>query len=34
MFKTIREDIKPDIIFWGGDSIPHNLETLTLETNI
>jgi sphingomyelin phosphodiesterase len=34
MFKTIREDIKPDMIFWGGDSIPHNLETLTLETNI
>ena len=34
MLKTIREDIKPDIILWGGDSIPHNLETLTLETNI
>ena len=34
MFKYIKEDIKPDLIFWGGDSIPHNLDTLSLETNI
>ena len=34
MFKFIREEVKPDLVFWGGDSIAHNLESLTLETNI
>ena len=34
MFKYVREDIVPDLILWGGDSIPHNLETLTFESNV
>ncbi len=34
MFKYIRDDIVPDFILWGGDSIPHNLETLTFESNV
>ena len=34
MLKFIREDVKPDLIFWGGDSIPHNLDSLNLETNV
>ena len=34
MFQYIREDIIPDFILWGGDSIPHNLETLTFESNV
>ena len=34
MFKHIREEIKPDLIFWGGDSIAHNLDTLSLKENV
>ena len=34
MFKYIREDIVPDFILWGGDSIPHNLDTLTFDANV
>jgi len=34
MFKHIREEIKPDIILWGGDSIAHNVDTLSLKENV
>lgn len=34
MFDYIREDTKPDAILWGGDTIPHNLDTLTFDTNV
>jgi sphingomyelin phosphodiesterase len=34
VLKEIREDIKPDYVFWGGDSIPHNIDTLSLKTNV
>lgn len=30
----ISDEIKPDVILWGGDSIPHNVETLTLDSNV
>jgi len=34
MFKEIRENIDPDLVFWAGDSVAHNDETLTLESNV
>ena len=33
MFDVIREQIKPDIAFWGGDSIPHNLAGNNKDSN-
>ena len=26
--------MKPDAVFWGGDSVPHNLDTLNEQTNV
>jgi sphingomyelin phosphodiesterase len=34
LFSFINDDVKPDVILWGGDSIPHNLDSLTEEDNI
>lgn len=34
MWKFINDDIKPDFVMWGGDSIPHNVDSLTLESNV
>lgn len=34
VLKEIREDIKPDFVFWGGDSIPHDIDTLSFDTNV
>lgn len=34
VLKQIREVQKPDYVFWGGDSIPHNLDTLVFDTNV
>jgi len=34
MLGYIKDEIKPDTVFWGGDSVPHNIETLTLESNV
>jgi sphingomyelin phosphodiesterase len=34
LFEHITDEIKPDMVFWGGDSIPHNLDSLTFETNV
>jgi sphingomyelin phosphodiesterase len=34
MMSFIKDDIKPDAVLWGGDSIPHNLDTLTFEDNV
>jgi hypothetical protein len=25
--------VKPDAVFWGGDSVPHNIETLNVKSN-
>ena len=30
----IKNEIKPDAVFWGGDSIAHNIETLTEQANV
>jgi len=34
LFAEITDNIKPDVVFWGGDSIPHNLDSLTFDTNV
>jgi len=34
MLAYIKDTIKPDAVLWGGDSVPHNLDTLTLETYV
>jgi len=27
MLQFINDDIKPDVVFWGGDSIPHSMDS-------
>jgi sphingomyelin phosphodiesterase len=34
MLDHISNEVKPDAVFWGGDSIPHNLDSLNLITNV
>ena len=34
MLSFIKDAIKPDAVFWGGDSIPHNVESLTYDDNV
>lgn len=34
LFVHLREEVKPDVVFWVGDSIPHNVESLTFESNV
>ena len=34
MLSEIKNEIKPDMVFWAGDSVPHNVDTLTIESNI
>jgi hypothetical protein len=34
MFDFIESDIKPEAVLWGGDSIPHNVDTLNLKRNV
>lgn len=34
MFEYISKEVKPDVVLWGGDSIPHNVDSLTLQTNV
>ena len=34
MLSEIKNEIKPDVVFWAGDSVPHNIDTLTIESNI
>jgi len=31
-FEQLRS-MNPDVVFWAGDSIPHNVPTLTNKTN-
>lgn len=33
MLDFIREQTKPDLVLWTGDSIPHNVGTLTADSN-
>jgi len=30
MLSYIKDEIQPDVVFWNGDSVPHNVETLNL----
>ena len=34
MLDFISNELKPDAVLWGGDSIPHNVDTLNLESNV
>ena len=34
LMSFIKDDVKPDLVFWGGDSIPHNVDSLTFESNV
>lgn len=34
MLDHIAQEVKPDAVFWGGDSVPHNLDSLNLPTNV
>ena len=33
MLDFIREQIQPDAVIWTGDSIPHNVGSLTADSN-
>ena len=28
------EEVKPDVVFWGGDSVPHNVDSLDFDSNV
>lgn len=30
----IDSDIKPDAVMWGGDSIPHNVDSLQIDNSV
>lgn len=30
LFSHLSNDVKPDAVFWGGDSVPHNLQSLNI----
>jgi len=34
MLEFINNEIKADIVLWGGDSVPHNLESISFESNL
>lgn len=34
VFDKVKNDISPDFVFWTGDSVPHNLDSLNKEDNI
>ena len=34
MLDYIHKVIQPDAALWGGDSIPHNIDTLNLQSNV
>ena len=34
MLEYISKEVQPDAVLWGGDSVPHNVETLNLESNV
>ena len=33
MMEFVKDTIKPDAILWGGDTIPHDVDTLETETS-
>jgi len=34
MLDHINNEVKPDAVFWGGDSVSHNIESLSVESNV
>ena len=34
MFEFIHDEIRPDLAFWGGDTVPHNVDSLTEAGNV
>lgn len=34
MFDFIKDEIRPEVVLWGGDSIPHDVDSLTFESNV
>jgi len=34
LLNYIHDEIKPDVALWGGDSIPHNIDSLNFDTNV
>ena len=34
LLSYINDEIQPDVALWGGDSIPHNIDTLVLENSV
>lgn len=34
MMSFIKDGIKPDAVFWGGDSIPHNIESQSYDDDV
>jgi sphingomyelin phosphodiesterase len=34
LLSHIKDEIKPDFVLWAGDSIPHNLDSLTFDSNV
>jgi len=34
MLNEIKNVVKPDLVMWAGDSVPHNIDTLNFESNV
>jgi hypothetical protein len=34
MLQYIKNEVKPDVVLWGGDSVPHNLDSLDFNSNV
>ena len=34
MLEFINDEIKPDIALWGGDSVPHNMDSNSFDGNL
>lgn len=34
MLDHIKDEVKPDAVFWGGDNVPHDLSKLDRKSNV
>lgn len=34
MLEFINNEIKPDVVLWGGDSVPHNMDSISFDSNL
>jgi sphingomyelin phosphodiesterase len=34
MLDFVKDELKPDAVFWLGDSVPHNVDSLVFESNV